>query len=114
MGVIVLLGLTASTLGITSNLYSMEKSHWNVSDCKKIHHQPSFNQTLCSYIKLFQLPDEYFVTVCKYNGRILLDIRQFLNRHATWKGISLSMTQWNYILSIRHHITKAIYDARNV
>ena len=50
-GVIVLLGLTASTLGVSSNLFHMEKSYWNEYDCIRIHGQPNFNQTLCFNIR---------------------------------------------------------------
>ena len=44
-GVIVLFGLTASTLGVTSNLYKFERSHWNAFDCINIQEQPNFNST---------------------------------------------------------------------
>ena len=112
-GVIVLLGLTASTLGVSSNLFHMEKSYWNESECIRIHEQPNFNQTLCSHIRSFRLPHEYYATVCKYRNRTILDIRQFLNLKPNIKGISLSITQWSYLLSIRQHITRAMYQASN-
>jgi hypothetical protein len=78
-GVIVLLGLTTSTLGVSSNLFHMEKSHWNESDRIRNRGQPNFNQTLCLHIRLFRLPQEYYATgtVCKYGNRTILDIRQF-------------------------------------
>ena len=112
-GVIVLLGLTASTLGVSSNLLNMEKSYWNESDCIRIHGQPNFNQTLCSHIRPFRLPHEYYATVCKYENRKILDIRQFLNLKPSLKGISLSITQRSYLLSIRQHITRAMYQVSN-
>ena len=77
-GVIVLLDLTTYTLGVSSNLFHMEKSYWNESDCIRIHGQPNFNQTLFTYTS-FRLPQEYYATVCKYGNRTILDIRQFLN-----------------------------------
>ena len=112
-GVIVLLGLTASTLGVSSNLFHMEKWCWNESDCIRIHGQPNFNQTLCSHIRSFQLPREYYATVCKYGNRTILDNRQFLNLKPSIKWISLSITQWSYLLPIRQHITRAMYQASN-
>jgi hypothetical protein len=78
-GVIVLLGLTTSTVGVSSNFFHMEKSHWNESDCIRNRGQPNFNQTLCLHIRLFRLPQEYYATICKYGNRIILDIRQCLN-----------------------------------
>jgi hypothetical protein len=110
-GIIVLLGLTTSTLGVSSNLFHMEKSYWNESDCIRIHGQPNFNQRLCSHIRSFRLPQEYYATVCKYGNRTILDIRQFLNLKPSIKWISLSITQWSYLLSIRQHITRAMYQA---
>ena len=107
-GIIVMMSLTAATLGITNNLYQLEKVHWNSTDCIKIQEQPNFNQTLCSYIKPFRLPNEYYVTVCKYGNRTLIDIRQYLNQRPTIKGVSLSTRQWTYLMTIRHHITRAI------
>ena len=105
-----LLGLTASTLGVSSNLFHMEKSYWNESECIRIHGQPNFNQTLCSHIRSFRLPQEYYATVCTYGNRTILDISQFLNLKPSIKGISLSITQWSYLLSIRQHITRAMYQ----
>jgi hypothetical protein len=69
-----------SDMIITSSVYKMDRMHWNSTDCIKIQEQPNLNQTLCSYIKSFRLPNEYYVTVCRYGNRTLIDIRQFLNR----------------------------------
>jgi hypothetical protein len=112
-GVIVLLGLTTSTLGVSSNLFHMEKSYWNESECIRIHGQQNFNQTLCSHIRSFRLPQEYYPTVCKYGNRTILDNRQFLDLKSSIKWISLFITQWSYLLSIRQHITRAMYQASN-
>ena len=107
-GVIVLLSLTAASLGITSSVYKMDRMHWNSTDCIKIQEQPNLNQTLCSYIKSFRLPSEYYVTVCRYGNRTLIDMRQFLHQKPTIKGVSLSVRQWTYMTAIRRHITSAI------
>ena len=50
------------------------------TDCIKIQEQPNLNQTLCSYIKSFRLPSEYYVTVCRYGNRTLIDIHQLLHQ----------------------------------
>ena len=52
-GVIVLLSLTAASLGITSSVYKMDRMHWNSTDCIKIQEQPNLNQTLCSTLSRF-------------------------------------------------------------
>ena len=107
-GVIVLLSLTAASLGITSSVYKMDRMQWNSTDCIKIQEQPNLNQTLCSYIKSFRLPNEYYVTVCRYGNRTLIDIRQCLHQKRIIKGVSLSVRQWTYMAAIRRHITSAI------
>ena len=107
-GVIVLLSLTAAALGITSSVYKMDRMQWNSTNCIKIQEQANLNQTLCSYIKSFRLPNEYYVTVCRYGSRTLIDIRQFLHQKRIIKGISLSVRQWIYMTAIRWDITSAI------
>ena len=107
-GVIVLLSLTAAALGITSSVYKMDRMQWNSTDCIKIQEQANLNQTLCSYIKSFRLPNEYYVTVCRYGSRTLIDIRQFLHQKRIIKGVSLSVRQWIYMTAIRWDITSAI------
>ena len=109
-GVIVLFCVTASTLGVTSNLYIKEKSH-NGTDCIKIYQSPQLNSSLCSYIETFRLPSDYFLTVCKYQSSTIIDIRQFLNNKPSIRGISLTSNQWTYIQSIRQHITRALHQA---
>jgi hypothetical protein len=43
---------------------------------------------------------------------LLLYIGHFMLKPSI-KGISLSITQWSYLLSIRQHITRAMYQASN-
>lgn len=111
-GVIVLFIFTASTLWITGSLYlssNMSKHNMNVSNYDINEQNLTFNQSLCSYIKHFRLPGEFMLTVCEYNKRTIIDIRQFLNNKPTIKGISLSQRQWDYLRSIIQYITRVIY-----
>jgi len=112
-GVVVLLALTASTLGVTSNLYTSENPHHNESDYIKKYPSQPFNSSLCSYIKPFQLPNAYFLTLCKYKASTIVDIRQFLNNKPTVRGIALTSNQLNYLLSIKQHVSRAIYQSSN-
>lgn len=113
-GLIILLGLAGSTLGISSNLYQFEKSHAYGKDCIQIRNKVdvhNFNNTVCSYIKRFQLPAGYIATVCRQDGITVIDIRMFINNKPTIRGIPLSADQWKYLLSLKGHIDRAIQIA---
>ncbi|CAG2213693.1 unnamed protein product [Mytilus edulis] len=113
IGAISILVLTASTLTVSTNLYNFEKSLPNSSNDINVNNLPSFNDTICRYMKLFRLPGEYFVTVCKYDNNIHLDIRQLLNNKPTIKGVTLTIDQWKYLQSIRQYINRATEEARH-
>ncbi|OOZ36428.1 hypothetical protein BOW52_10800 [Solemya elarraichensis gill symbiont] len=91
------------------------------ADCIKIESdiqsdmtENSNNDTLCTYIKQFPLPEQYRLTVCLYRGRTRIDVRRFINDTATIKGVFLSIKQWNYMRIIIPRIDMAIADAEDV
>ncbi|CAC5368666.1 unnamed protein product [Mytilus coruscus] len=70
-GSVVLLSLLSASLVLTNSMYQIEKANVrNRSECITSQApedtQTQSNNTLCSYLKPFQLPGEYFVTVCLY------------------------------------------------
>jgi hypothetical protein len=75
------------------------------------------NQTLTKdYVHIYDHFDFLRSTTPQYvymGTEPILDIRQFLNLKPSIKRISLSITQWSYLLSIRQHITRAMYQASN-
>lgn len=116
-GVVVLLALTTTSLSMVVNLKTVKCVN-STSDCIKIlstsppnFSLPDINNTFCRDIKQYPLPDEYFATVCRYQGQLRIDIRRFINGKASIRGIALNVRQWNYLLQIHSFINAAIKDA---
>ena len=53
------------------------------------------NQTVCSYLKQFDLKGNVILSVCHRDEEVSVDIRLFLNKTATIRGIPLNLIQWN-------------------
>lgn len=120
-GSVVLLSLLSASLVLTNYMYQIEKANVrNRSECITSQApedtQTQSNNTLCSYLKPFQLPGEYFVTVCLYQKIVRLDFRKFLNGKPTIQGLYLDVNQWNYLKRLQNHIDTSIEFAwkRNI
>ena len=114
-GVLVLLSLMSATLAITNNLHVCQSRH-NISDCiqlrtHSIDDMNSFNSSLCDYIQQLDLPQQYRVTICRYQKEVRIDFRQFINEHPTIKGLYFNTRQWNYLKRLAPHIDKSISNA---
>lgn len=110
MGRSVHVALTSISLAFTSDLKKKE-----YTDCMNIlttESTPDLNETLCDYIKQYALPNDYYITVCSYQGLVKLDVRKFIGREATIKGIAMNVDQWNYLQRLVPRINSAITDAR--
>ena len=86
-----MVALTSTSLAFTSALKKKE-----YTDCMKIlttESTPDLNGTLCDYIKQYALPNDYYVTVCSYQDLVKLDVRKFIGRKATIKGITMNVNQ---------------------
>ena len=92
-----MLVMTAATLAITEISY---KKGINLEpDCIKLHHSEhmhKYNHSLCDFIKQFEIPDTYYVTICLYQDEIVVDIRQFINGKETIKGVQINTTMGIY------------------
>lgn len=118
IGVLVLLSLMSATLTITNNLHVCESKN-NSSDCIKLATIPvtinqQFNSTLCSFMKQFEMPGEYYVTICVYQKEVRIDFRQFINGYPTVKGLYFNVRQWQYLKRLESHIDKLITTAMTV
>ena len=114
-GVVVLLAMMSTSLAITSNM--TRNSFQNSSDCIKItttSDDRRFNDTLCKYIKTFDLPEQYKLSVCSYQQQVRIDIRYFIGDKATIRGIHLNKLQWAYLQRLTPHINSAVKRADNV
>lgn len=113
-GTFLMLVMTAATLTITEMSF---KTGVNLeSDCIKLHHSEQVhttNHSLCDFIKQYEIPDTYYVTICLYQDEIVVDIRQFINGKETIKGVQMNTRQWKYIQRIIPYINKTIDEAHN-
>ena len=115
-GVVVLLSIMSVTLALTSNIYSYEKrQNTTMIDCIKIEHsvtREQLNMSLCKYIKQYQLPGNYYVTICVYQSSIRVDVRLFHKGKPTIRGFFLNLNQYSYFKRLIPHIDKAVRLAR--
>lgn len=116
-GLVVLLSLISATLVMTNSVYQMEKVYNKSSDCNELLTKLTYdsndqgNNTLCDYLKDFKLPEEYYVTVCRYQQVTNIDFRKFINGKPTIQGLYLNLRQWNYLKRLYKYIDMAIENA---
>jgi DNA-binding PadR family transcriptional regulator len=60
------------------------------------------------------IPDDYFLSICKKNQTIQIDIRQLIDDKPTKNGILLSQRQWEYIQRLRQIINQHIRRINNL
>ena len=72
----------------------MVLSHSECTSSPTFEAPVNLNQTSCVYIKQFYLRDHLYASVCNQAGHSFLDIRVFINRTATIRGITMEMKQW--------------------
>ena len=70
------------------------------------------NQTVCSYLKQFDIEDNVILSVCNTDGHIVVDIRVFLNDTANIRGIPLNLNQWKVLLRVSDSVNRAIEEAK--
>ena len=105
-----MVAMTLTSLAFTSELKKKE-----FTDCMNIlttESTPDLNGTLCDYIKQCALPKDQYVTVFSHQGLVKLDVRKFIGRKATVKGIAMNANQWNYLQRLVPRIDSAMTDAR--
>lgn len=102
-GVLLLLMPFFIVFGMTIDIWNnMHASPLPVNDTR------AFNASLCDYLKSFPLSDSVHVSVCVYQGSILIDFRRFMNNRATIKGIQLNPVQWEYLKRIWPYIDQSL------
>ena len=57
------------------------------------------------------LPQQYRVTICRYQKEVRIDFRHFINEHPTIKRLYFNTRQWNYLKRLAPHIDKSISNA---
>ncbi len=61
---------------------------------RMIAYDTSNNATVCRYSRRYDLGERVYLTLCKLDGYVILDIRRFINNTATITGIALNVDQW--------------------
>ena len=84
---------------------------WSNSDPLDYEVKVEANQTDCSYLKQFDLQGNVMLSVCHRDGELSIDIRLFLNKTATIRGIPLSLIQWNVLQRVSSSVNRAIGEA---
>ena len=87
---------------------------WSNSDPLDYEVKVEANQTACSYLKQFDLQDSVMLSVCHRDGEISIDIRLFLNKTATIRGILLNLMQWNNLQRVSSSVNRAIEEAKDL
>ena len=72
------------------------------------------NSTLCVYMKEYHLLHGKRATVCIYQERVRLDIRQFINGSPTIKGIFLYYDEFQSLGQYWPHIKRDMQDAHDL
>lgn len=116
-GVVVLLALTSTSIAVTSS--TARTSLKNQSDCKIVtiaanDRESSANDTLCSYVKHYDLTEQYKVTVCLYSQKVSIAIREFVNGKAVANGILMKKVDWKYLQHLVPYVNSAVERAEIV
>lgn len=108
-GLVVMMALMASTLGIVSS--STTEKNTIKSDCIKVvqtNMENTGNTTMCEYIRKFNILHGCYLSVCKLKHQIVIDFRLFNGENPTTQGIFLDMRQFHYLQRLIPHIAKTI------
>ena len=84
---------------------------WSNSDPLDYEVKVEANQTACSYLKQFDLQDIVMLSVSHRDGELSIDIRLFLNKTVTIRGIPLNLIQWNVLKRVSSSVNRAIEEA---
>lgn len=112
-GVVVLLALMSTSIALTS---STTRPSRNNSDCRSISTTKNawvddMNDTLCSYVKEYDLTEEYKVTVCLNDKKVTIAIRE---KKRNGEGIFMNKRDWNYLRNLMPYVTRAVKRAELV
>lgn len=70
------------------------------------------NETVCVFIKQYDIYHDTYVTVCNRYGVVVLDIRKFVNNTPSATGIQLSERQWLRLKQVSSLVDTSIAEAR--
>jgi hypothetical protein len=81
----------------------------------EVEHDDSYtgNNTLCTFLKQFNLSRSKKVSVCAYNGAVRIDFRRFIGEQATIQGISFRVNEFRTLLQLWGKIQMNIATAEN-
>lgn len=65
-----------------------------------LQHLFFMNNTLCDFIQSFSISGNVYVSICLYQETFRIDLRFFINKKATIKGLHLTTEQWQRLIKI--------------
>ena len=109
------LGLIGTILiTLCAPVYVLASIEWSINNSLDYEVKVEANQTVCSHLKQFDLQDNLMLSVCHRDGELSIDIRLFLNKTATIRGIPLNLMQWNVLQRVSSIVNRAIEEAENL
>ncbi|OOY59379.1 hypothetical protein BOW04_12255 [Solemya velum gill symbiont] len=122
LGVVVSVGLIAATLGVCANLMRRE-CVFPVNATVRVETTPTpapypetptnFSRTLCSHITSYPLSGGIYLTVCRYQEAVRVDLRRFFGEQPSIRGIHLNTNQWNRLRGYMGRVDRDIVRASN-
>ena len=95
-------------------VYVLASMKWSNNHPLNYEVKVEANQTACSYLKHLDLQDNVMLSVCLRDGELSIDIRLFLNKTATIRGILLNLMQWNVLQRVSSSVNRAIEEAETL
>lgn len=88
-----------------------EKQSIRHVDCVLKTMVKTYNPTACLYVDQYPLSNDVFARIC-VNETQQIDIRRFYNHGPSEDGITLSLTQWQYLKKSVNHIDQSILQSQ--
>ena len=109
--ILTIITVIIATLAVTAEITLLTVNHrahlgnCNNTSCPflKVENDEYFytgNNTLCKYLKQFNLSTNKKVSVCAYNGAVRINFRRFIDKKATIQGIYLNVQEWRTLLRL--------------
>lgn len=99
-GILSLLSITCMTIVIAMTTISSLPSHKAGKETNITTVNMNTNNTLCDFIQSFSISGNVYVFICLYQETFRIDLRFFINKKATIKGLHLTTEQWQRLVKI--------------
>lgn len=97
-GILSLLSITYMAIVIGMTTISSLPSHKTEKETNIT--TVNMNNTLCDFIQSFSISGNVYVSICLYQETFRIDLRFFINKKASIKGLHLTTEQWKRLIKI--------------